>query len=552
MKQTILLLCFLSLSLGLRAQNFYTDVDSLDINNLKAYLSLHGDFWGQTDTAAWSIAMQTRYPRNSKKHITDFAGLWIAGYDQNHQLHASATLARWLGADFWPGPLDSAGNTNAATIDKWARTWKVSQAQVDTFLSIGTHTLANTPQSILEWPAKDNPYAKGRNGAPLTINRAMAPFVDADNNGSYDPLVGDYPLIKGDVMTWWLINDNGPAHTMSNGTALKVEVQNAAYAFSRGTEIDNTVFQEFHVVNRSANSYDSVRMAVCISHALGYSFDDYIGFDSAYRMAYVYNGNTLDGWLADSFYYDHVPVAGICMLQQPGDSLPLKQPAGACVYFNWDNSDYGTPRADTEFYNYMHARGRTNGAHFTNDYTGPGHPSSATQPGPNTNYVYSGDPADSAQWSECSAGNPVGNRKQILSTGDFTLAAGGSAILSLALVVSDTTSGNACPTVDIHTLETVADSAQYAYRSALGIAKVSGPDDGVKVYPNPAKNKVHIEALAKIKGLEVTDLMGRQLNVHYVQKDKSCELDVAVLPAGMYILKLQVGSGLVVTRLVKE
>jgi hypothetical protein len=46
----------------------------------------------------------------------------------------------------------------------------------------------------------------------------MAPFVDADANGYYDPLGGDYPVIDqscgdkatyADQMIWWVYNDKG-------------------------------------------------------------------------------------------------------------------------------------------------------------------------------------------------------------------------------------------------------------------------------------------------------------------------------------------------------
>jgi len=554
MKQTILLFCLFLYSVSTGAQSLYTDGDSLDINNLKAYVFLHGDVWGLTDTVSihGQSMMPTQYPRNSRKCITHYAGIWVSAYDQSNHLHAAAAFHRSAGADLWPGPLDSAGNTNAATIDKWARTWKVYQTQIDTFLSLATHTVTNTPQPILEWPAKNNPYAKGRNNQPLVVNRNLAPFVDADNNGSYDPLAGDYPLIKGDEMIWWIINDNGTTHNVTHGLPLKIEIQNAAYAFRSGTNMDNVVFQEFQLNNRSTNDYDSMRVAMNMDFDLGYAFDDYIGFDSAYRIGYVYNGNAIDGVPSDSTYGVHVPVAGICMLEQPGDNLPDKQPAGVCIYYNIDNSAFGIPAADTEFNNYMHARTRTMGYHFTNDYTGPGHPSSATQPGPYTNYVYTGNPSDTSQWSECSAGNPVGDRRLVLGTADFILNAGASATVSMALIASDTTAGNACPTINIHSLEMIADSAQYAYRNALSVAKLGSIAGGISVYPNPATSTLHIDALTKIEGLEVYDLPGRLLALDNALKGKSCELNAANLSPGVYFIKIRAGKNIIMSRFVKQ
>ncbi len=57
---------------------------------------------------------------------------------------------------------------------------------------------ANTPIPILEWPANGNPFAKGAGGVALVVNHDLAPFVDVNGDGKYNPLLGDYPAMKGD------------------------------------------------------------------------------------------------------------------------------------------------------------------------------------------------------------------------------------------------------------------------------------------------------------------------------------------------------------------
>ena len=47
---------------------------------------------------------------------------------------------------------------------------------------------------ISEWPGQ---------GAPGYPNRALAPFYDANGNGVYDPIAGDYPVLQNEC--------NGPS-----------------------------------------------------------------------------------------------------------------------------------------------------------------------------------------------------------------------------------------------------------------------------------------------------------------------------------------------------
>ena len=47
------------------------------------------------------------------------------------------------------------------------------------------------------------------NGHTINFDKDLAPFVDVDNDGNYNPLNGDYPKIKGNQSIWWVMNDNG-------------------------------------------------------------------------------------------------------------------------------------------------------------------------------------------------------------------------------------------------------------------------------------------------------------------------------------------------------
>ena len=203
------------LSAGAQAQTAFNTIEYLDINNIKSGILLHGDMWWDPAT----LQPSCEFPKGSGKHLSQATSLWIGGYDAQGELHTSVQTYRQSGNDFWPGPLDVDDTLTYEQSEAWAKIWKVNKSDIETFKNLATpHDIFNTPASILEWPANGNPYAMGGNGYALTIDEDMAPYVDVDGDGKYNPLQGDYPNILGDQALWWVFSDNGPTHTQTNGT----------------------------------------------------------------------------------------------------------------------------------------------------------------------------------------------------------------------------------------------------------------------------------------------------------------------------------------------
>ena len=123
----------------------------------------------------------------------------------------------------------------------------------------------------------------------------MAPFVDVAGDQKYNPLKGDYPDMKGDEMLWWVMNDKGGAHGESKGNPMGIEVQCEAYAFnSSNTAINNTIFLDYKVINRSSNDLDSAYLGLFTDFDIGYAFDDYIGSAPKLSAFFGYNGEPVD------------------------------------------------------------------------------------------------------------------------------------------------------------------------------------------------------------------------------------------------------------------
>lgn len=528
-----LLLAFCMMPVFTKAQ---TAIEFVDINNINASVLSRGELWFHPGT----LMPQCEFPKNSGKHVAFGAAPWIGGYDNNNVLHVSAQTYRQEGNDYWPGPLNTNDTLDAGTSAIWDKIWKIHKTDITHFQSQSTHTLANTPQVILEWPAKNNPYAKGQNGASLTITEEMAPFTDVNQDGKYNPLDGDYPDIKGDQALWWIFSDNGPAHNNTNGKPLKVEFHAMAYAYKNNTTADNIVFYEYTLHNKSSDNYRQFRLGIWNDADLGYFEDDYIGFDSARRLGYIYNGNPSDGTGGGESYGSTPPIAGITFLEMPGDDATTKKPVGSFIYYNNNTSPLGNPLADTEYNHYLRSRFRL-GTHLKNDFKGYKQPSTGTGIGPDADYVFPGDPADTSQWSECSSGNTPGDRRMVFSTSDYVFNAGTKTKIIFALVITDRGANHACDNIDITDIKKVADSAWKVHVNPpnTGVRNIAQNRIGLKAYPNPANEKLYVELPAgnhKNAELRIYDVMGRNITPVFTGVNNIIEVATEMLPAGVYRL----------------
>jgi len=508
------------------AQTPFMTMDSINANNINALTLVHGDMWWNPATAK----AHCKFPKDAQKNVGFAASLWMSGYDDAGQLHVAAQTYRQDGNDYWPGPLDGSGNLDYTTSEKWAKIWKVTREQVNAYRAAAFHTVADVPEPILTWPGKNNVYAKGKDGVPLVITTDMAPFVDQDGDGNYEPLKGDYPDFHGEQALWWVFSDNGPTHAQSDGMPLKVEVHVMAYAYKRGTLIDNVVYYEYDVLNKSLNNYHDFRLALWEDVDLGYYLDDFICFDSARRMGITYNAVNNDGGSAGNppnSYGLNPPAVGVTMVSLPGDSDTNYVAPGSFTCYNNDFSIIGNPSVDTQFDHYMRSRIR-NGNHIQ-------------MAGQDINYMFNGDPSDTAVWSECATNNNPGDRRFILASADLILNVGQSARLLMALVVSDSAGG--CPSVDLTRLKEVADTAWRVYYNPLPpifVPEVESAENNVRVYPNPSRNEMYVDCGAMTNAgieLSIYNVVGQKVLSASAKAGGVHTLSVVALPAGVYYLR---------------
>lgn len=412
----------------------------LHANKIKAQILNRGDLhWNPfSQTPCYEIN-----PGRLKNSIFASA-LWMGGYDQNGQLYTAAQTYRQSGAnDFWPGPLNVNGMADSTTNSNFDSIWMVHRSDVDEFryqyasgnVSNGTFQVSNF---ILTWPSKIND--------PL-ITQTLAPFVDFNNDGIYNPYDGDYPDVKGDQMAWWVFNDQFNIKTETFSLPMGVEINASSYAMNCNNSnpiLDFTTFYHYEIHNRSTNNYDSCFIGMWSETDLGNAADDYIGCHVPTNSFYVYNGDADD----DGGFGLCPPIQNIVILEGPtaysNDGFDnnhdgiIDEPnekngmSSFLRYTGGNNVPHSFPSVMQDYYFYQSSRWQ-NGQRVT--YGGNGY--SPTYPGATNipcHFMYPGnsDPNFSTLWTMANSNISPQDVYGVGSSGPFLLPAGSHVTFDVA------------------------------------------------------------------------------------------------------------------------
>ena len=405
----------------------------LNGNNIRALILTGGDLFWNGDDARFQVPYQPNGPSAIYAQ-----GLWLGGINPGGNLKLAAqTYGRGRNqADYWPGPLDEAGATDVDACTNWDRVFSVLRYQVEAHISDfeDNGVVDNPIPEILGWPAQGNPYFSDVYGFELPDTpQGLAPFADKDGDGKYDPLAGDYPMIRNSAVipsqiAWVVFNDNGNIHFDSHGDPLAVEVQLTSWAFdcSDNAQLNNTLFTSFKVINRSAQSLDSLYLGLWTDFDLGCYTDDFIGTAPALNTVFTYNKDNEDGPNCPqgvASYGTNPPAQALTVLNRE---------LSYSMFYN--NSGIGGPLGTTEpnqpeaYYNLLTGRW-PDGTPLT--FGGNGYDPSGANP--LTNYVFPDDPNDPAGWSELNQSPDEQDRRTVSSVGLGALQPGAVAVVDFAL-----------------------------------------------------------------------------------------------------------------------
>jgi hypothetical protein len=455
----------------------------LDLNNVRAKILGGGDMWwdpGAT-TAKYEV------PKGSGKHSMFTGALWVGGIDAGGTLKVAAMTYRQTGNDFFPGPLSSASvSISAKECSDYDAHWKITRQEVEAF---ATSDFQNPSPAIASWPGNN------------TSGEYLAPFYDANSNGIYEPLKGDYPYYKisnqnpqiqvqgpcstctgnlyGDQSVWWVFNDVGNIHTQTGAQAIGLEVQAQGFAFTTNDEINNMTFYQYKVINRSSFQLNNTYIGQWADPDLGNANDDFVGCDVARGLGYCYNGLSDDS--GPNGYGLNPPAIGIDFFQGPladsNDGIDnnrdgvIDEPCeqiimSQFVYYNNDISVRGEPFTGTDHYNYLKGIWK-DGTSMTYGGTGynTGSPCSFMFPD-NT------DATHPVSWTEDNSGNSPGDRRFLQSAGKFTLGPGAVNYITVGVVWARASQGGRLASIPL--LKAADDKAQSLFNNCFKV--LDGPD----------------------------------------------------------------------------
>ncbi len=464
----------------------------LDINNVRTTIMTGGDMWWDLTTARYEV------PKDGNAHSIFSGALWIGGLDAGGQLKVAAMTYRQTGNDFWPGPLDTTTvSIDLASCNAFDKHWKITRKEVEDYAlyleTPGDYPGYSVPLAIQNWPGNGN--------SALGQAQFLAPFFDADGDGYYNYLAGDYPgfdltgqagcskfQLFGDQVLWWVFNDKGNIHSESGAAAIGLEIHAQAFAFSTNDEINNMTFYSYKIINRSTVAMEDTYFGQWTDADLGAYDDDYVGCDVERGLGYTYNGDANDGSSAlptIGTYGANPPAVGVDFFEgpiaDPNDGIDNDRDGqideireqiimSKFVYYNNDGTITGNPDNATHFYNYLSGFWK-DGSPFT--YGGNAYGGSQV-----TDFMFPGD-TDPTGWG--TGGNPQApwyetvtpaDRRMMQSCGAFTLQPGAVNYITVGAVWARAANGG--PLASVELMRTTDDKAQRLFDNCF--RTLDGPD----------------------------------------------------------------------------
>jgi hypothetical protein len=571
----------------LRFHNPY--YDTLDINRVRARINNNGNhFWDLENSNLYNV------PKGSNDKALFCYATWIGGLDENNQLHVAADRYGGFGQDFFPGPVSFANAYNNTYDTLWNKVWKINKTEVDYHKSHWWVTGYQPPAAILNWPGNGN--------TALGQAAILAPFHDANSNGIYEPMTGDYPLIKGDQSVFFIQNDNRRLHTETQGASLGIEIHGTAYAFN--CEADSallyTTFLHYDIYNRSATTYHYTYLGNFVDTDLGFAWDDYIGCDVSRGSFYGYDGHVsttkataisttiLGGPLIDPDNLDNPNLDQfgniICSNNINGDhfadGIVDNERYGMTSFIYFTNCASGPtcdPQNAAEYYNLLGCKWK-DGIHMK--YGGNGHPNSGStlidcnfmfpdlsdfcnwgtdgvQP---PGYI-TGAGGSGVSWTEENVGNPPDDRRGATQMGPFTFHPGDKQELDIAFVWARDWS-DSLPWSAVQLLKTRIDQVHSYYHqdttpcggTFTGFAEAHHHQKNLKIYPVPASDQLNIEYenLSGRARYMILGIAGNVVASAYLTKGNLSQISLGDLHPGIYLLVIKDDNRLINSKFIKN
>jgi hypothetical protein len=507
-------------------------------NNIDTWIQNSGIFDQDINTPS-SPGFQ--WPSGSGKFAVFTGGLTVGAYVNNDLRMASASYT----GEYTPGYISHYLGYPVAQTDSTFRFYKVSRGDN-----------MNNSYDWLVW-GRMVPYG--------------APFIDVNHNGMYEPAI-DTPGIKSASQTIFICLTDGFAETHTSGEGfgggtppLYAELHVTAWGYDNPGYQD-MIFRKLVLINKNDTAWNKAYTALTVDPDLGYQEDDYIGYDSARKLAFCYNGDNDDDTNLSPYAYGvNPPAFGIKWLSCSGAS---NIGITSLTYFTNTNSPGPSCEKDPN--------GEQVPAYFMLKGLKKDQSSWVIPPGGDSSYItkfcYPGDPESGTGWNEGWPGNPSGSiqncgglygtyvyvnppgdRRIIMSSGSDNNTI--SPDDTVKILISELIAQGVNNLNSVTQLKSLGDAAQRLCDSGfvMGMNNISSavPNSYMlyQNYPNPfnpiTKIKFYIPSSKGARGitrLVIYDILGREVAALVNQQLKpgsyEAEWNGSNFPSGVYFYKL--------------
>jgi hypothetical protein len=491
----------------------------MKVNSVRAKLSNGGDLF--VDGGYFIPQINT-----GKSPVTAIytAGVWMGGVDRAGNIKLSAVGYRTQGFDYFNGPLDNNGVSEAMSCTQWDKIFTVYGSNIEKHinyykrakeLNLPLHC-DSIPDDVKYWPAQGNKYFIEKYSWQLP-DQPLANFLDMDNDGRYDPCAGDYPMIfsvscdfpyhqgnkiPGEI-NYFIFNDNGGPHSLSGPNAMQMEFHVNAFAYENSDQVNDMTFYEYKLIHQATEDLVDCYFSWWIDPDIGCYQDDYIGCDPDRNMVYVYNQDAVDGFPSGGcggynyFEDDNIPVLGFDFVKGPLVSKVFKRDAkgaflrdslgfkimmnpppytgaqdtlaeggmSSFIYFEngfLDGFPVATidPQHGRETGFYNYMRGLWSDG-TPMTYGGSGYNPASTN---TTKYAFPDAPNDPKGWSMCTSDIPFLDMRMVMSTGPMLMQPGRINYLTMSVFSSFY---NKLPCPDLTRLRFIDDMAKKLFDDCI-------------------------------------------------------------------------------------
>lgn len=471
--------------------------------------------------------LNSSFFRLDNRNVVFAGNLWMSG-TKNGSPMVGAEEYRMNSLVMSSGPYST--QVDSAFLAKYDRVWVVTKAQVERHkLNYGS-SLYVMPEGIATWPGNGD-ESKGE-------GRILAPFVDRNFNGIYEPKKGDYPQIRGDECAYFIYNDSrGPVQFASSSGA-GMEVHGMAFVYdTTDPAINKTLFLSYRVINRDVTPIDNMKLGMWVDYDLGFPNDDLLQSDSVLQISYAQNADNNDeGPLGFGAYPPAVGVMGLS-----------EDFTGHMYYVNSTSTINGNIGIFTDIQNYMRQQFK-NGSPLRAEVGGDGYDQSGTLP--RTHWAFN----DQLGWSS----GAMDDNRSILTTSEQTLNAGEEWCLDLAFVVGQDSSAMAFQNSvldmknNMGVTETFYQSKSFPCLSE-GVSLEEEHAIRFDLYPNPVgpEGKVHLTSPEFIAKYEVYNLLGQKVDeLQLSSPQNELEINLSGYAPGGYLIRATSREGGIHTEVV--